>query len=91
MWYKFCVVVKISGYDFLGWSLVVGFFLIWMYKWKNIIIDELFVLCGGECGNLVVKVDGGVVWGEVYDVLKGMGWIVLGGMLFIVSVIGGFI
>ncbi|XP_024368149.1 uncharacterized FAD-linked oxidoreductase ARB_02478 [Physcomitrium patens] len=89
--HKLRVVVKTSGHDFLGRSSAAGSFLIWMHKWKNITIDESFVSCGGERGNPVVKVDGGVAWGEVYDALKGTGWIVLGGMSLTVSATGGFI
>lgn len=73
--------------------MVYGLFLIWMYKFKNISIYDLFVFFS-RCGKyfiLVVIVVGGVGWGEVIDVFKFIGYIIVSGNVWIVCVIGGYI
>ena len=87
------LVVKSTGHDYNGRSSAHGSFLVWLHKLKNISINDSFTPAGASCmhSQPAITVTGGVAWGEVYDALKGTGYIVIGGLGLTVCATGGWV
>lgn len=85
--------VKSTGHDYNGRSSAPGSFLIWLHKLKKISINYEFHPAGSSCmhSQPAITISGGVGWGEVYDALKGTGYIVLGGLGLTVCSTGGWV
>ena len=87
--YNIRVVIKTSGHEFQGRSTAAGALLIWMYKYKNISINENYTACSGDPSVPAVIVTGSAAWGEVYAAVAPK-YGVVGGSARTVAACGGY-
>lgn len=90
--YNIQAVVKATGHEYQGRSTAAGSLLVWLHNLRgfNISTDPGFAACPGDSPVPAITTSPGNGWGDLYAVLNGSAWAVVGGSARTVSSAGGY-